>query len=390
MSLNFFEDRISIEADYYNRKTKGALLLATLPATGGYSVGSSGQYQNMGDIMNQGFELTVNTVNIAVKNFKWTSSFNISFNDNKILDFYDGSEVRQTSLTLNGLSTASLPVAWIAQVGQPIAQYYGYKWGGVYQYDDFDKQANGSYILKNGLPTYSANVRPGDAKYIDLNGDGVVNINDQTVIGRGAPIHFGGFGNNFTYKGISLNIFFQWNYGNDILNANRIIFEQGPFSGNNQFHTALNQYATFANRWTPDNPTNDIPAARAVALESGAKISDRVIEDGSYLRLKTVSLSYSLPTKLITKLSLTGVRFSLSAQNIFTWSNYSGLDPEVSTFRVANPANSPAGTSGQSGTAGSGYSFVQPSSGAPVLAPGLDFTAYPRALTVNFGAEINF
>ena len=390
LSLNFFEDRISIEADYYDKRTTGALLLATLPATGGYSVGSSGQYQNMGDIQNSGLELTINTVNVSTKNFKWTSNFNISFNQNKILNFYDGSEVRQTPLTMSGLSTASFPVAWVAKVGQPIAQFYGYKWGGVYQYEDFDKQANGSYVLKNGLPTYSANVRPGDAKYVDLNGDGVVNGNDQTIIGRGAPIHYGGFGNNFTYKGISLNIFFQWNYGNDILNANRVTFEQGPFSGNSQFNTKLNQYATFEDRWTPDNPTNDIPAARATAIDTGAKISDRVIEDGSFLKLKTISLSYSLPPESYAKMGISGIKFSLSAQNIYTWTSYSGLDPEVSTYRVANPANSPAGTTGQAGTAGSGYSFVQPSSGAPVLAPGLDYTAYPRAITVNFGAEINF
>jgi TonB-linked SusC/RagA family outer membrane protein len=390
LSVNFFDDRISIEADYYDKRTTGALLLATLPATGGYSVGSAGQYQNMGNIMNNGFELTLNTVNISSDNFKWTSNFNISFNKNKILDFYDGSDVRQTTLVLNGLASASNPVAWIAQVGQPIAQFYGYKWGGVYQFEDFDKQANGSYVLKNNIPTYSSNVRPGDAKYVDLNGDGVVNGGDQTIIGRGAPIHFGGFGNNLVYKNFSLNIFFQWNYGNDILNANRVIFEQGPFSGNSQANTRLNQYATFENRWTPDNPTNDIPAARAVAADSGARISDRVIEDGSFLRLKTISLSYGVPTKSITKLGLSSVRFSLSAQNIFTWTKYSGLDPEVSTFRTPNPATSPGGTTGQSGSAGSGYSFVQPSSGAPVLAPGLDYTAYPRAMTVNFGAEINF
>lgn len=390
ISLNLFDDAINIEADYYNKNTTGALLLATLPATGGYAVGSSGQYQNMGDINNRGLELTLNTVNINTKNFKWTSNINISFNNNKILNFYDGSEVRQTTLTMSGLSTASFPVAWVAKVGQPIAQFYGYKWGGVYQFEDFDKQANGSYVLKNGLPTYSPNVRPGDAKYVDLNGDGVVNNNDQTIIGRGAPIHYGGFSNNFTYKRLSLNVFFQWNYGNDILNANRIIFEQAPFSGNSQFNSKLNQYATFENRWTPDNPTNDIPAARATALDTGAKISDRVIEDGSFLKLRTVSLSYNVPSASYSKMGISSIKFSLSAQNIFTWTKYSGLDPEVSTYRVANPASSPAGTSGQAGTAGSGYSFVQPSSGAPVLAPGLDYTAYPRAITVNFGAEINF
>ena len=391
LSLGLFDDRITVDADYYEKKTIGSLLLASLPATGGYAVGTGGQYQNMGDIMNRGFEFTINTVNVATKNFKWNTSFNISFNSNKILNFYDGSDVRQTTLTLNGLSSASNPVAWVAKVGQPMSQFYGYKWGGVYQYEDFDKLANGSYVLKNGVPSYSPNVRPGDAKYLDLNGDGKVDATDQTVIGKGSPIHFGGINNNFVYKNFSLNVFFQWNYGNNILNANRLIFEQAPFSGNLQYNTKLNMYDTFANRWTPDNPTNDIPAARAAnVVDTGVKISDRVIEDGSFLRLKTISLSYNLPTNTVKKMGLTGVRFNMSAQNIFTWTKYSGIDPEVSTYRVPNPANAPSGTSGQSATAGTGYSFVQPSSGSPVLAQGLDYTAYPRALTVNFGAEINF
>ncbi len=389
LSLGLFDDRVTLDADYYEKKTTGALLLAALPATAGYA--ASSQYQNMGDVMNKGFELTLNTVNIATNNFKWNTSFNIAFNKNKILNFYDGSEVRQTTLTLNGLSTASNPVAWIAKVGEPMAQFYGYKWGGVYQFADFDKLANGSYVLKNNIPTYSPNVRPGDAKYVDLNGDGKVDSADQTVIGKGAPIHFGGITNNFSYKNFSLNIFFQWNYGNNILNANRLIFEQAPFSGNLQYNTKLNMYETFANRWTPDNPTNDIPAARVTnVIDTGAKISDRVIEDGSYIRLKTISLSYSMPTGIVKKMSLSSVKFNVSAQNIYTWTKYSGLDPEVSTYRVPNPASSPAGTSGQSGSAGTGYSYVQPSSGSPVLATGLDYTAYPRALTINFGAEINF
>lgn len=391
ISLGLLDDRITMDADYYEKKTTGALLLASLPATGGYAVATGAQYQNMADIMNKGFEFTINTLNINTKNFKWNTSFNISFNANKILNFYDGSEVRQTTLTLNGLSSASNPVAWIAKVGQPIAQFYGYKWGGVYQLEDFDILANGSYVLKNGVPTYSPNVRPGDAKYLDLNSDGKVDANDQTVIGKGAPIHFGGVNNNFVYKNFSLNIFFQWNYGNNILNANRLIFEQAPFSGNLQYNTKLNMYETFTNYWTPNNPTNDIPAPRATNIvDTGVKISDRVIEDGSFLRLKTISLSYNLPTATVKKMGLTGVKFNMSAQNIFTWTKYSGIDPEVSTYRVPNPANSPAGTTGQSATAGTGYSYVQPSSGSPVLAPGLDYTAYPRAMTLSFGAEINF
>jgi TonB-linked SusC/RagA family outer membrane protein len=386
LNLELLKGKISVEAVYYEKTSKNFLLSVVLPFTAGYSTGANSQYQNTGRVSNKGFEFTITTNNIKTKDFSWSTNFNISFNKNKILEFYNGLQAIQTGWNLTGTATA-----WIAKVGGPISQFYGYQWGGVYQYSDFIKNGNGTFTLRPGVPTYAASVQPGDPKYKDINGDGVVDANDQTTLGSPLAVHTGGFSNNFTYKNWSANIFFQWSYGNDILNANRIVFEStGGYALN------YNQFASYANRWTPDNPTNDIPRARynlkGDAGSSNPRPSSRVIEDGSFLRLKTISVAYNLPKSVLKKVKLNNVALTVSAQNIITWTKYSGMDPEVSTYRASNPANSPFGGSnvGSTSVGGAGYTFIQPSSGFPVLAGGYDYTPYPRALILNFGANITF
>lgn len=391
-NLVFLDERISVDADYYVRTTKDFLIGVAVPFFAGYANGTNTQYQNTGRVRNSGFEFTLNTHNIKTKNFNWTSNFNISFNRSKILEFNNGFEVRQTPAQFPGIPTASQPTAWIAAVGYPIAQFYGYEWGGVYQYSDFDQLANGAWVLKPGVPGYATSnanvpIQPGDPKYVDLNGDGIVDVNDQKVIGTPLPVHVGGFNNNFEYKNWSLNIFFQWSYGNDVLNANKLVFESGSYYLNS------NQFASFANRWTPNNPTNEIPRATynlKTDVGGFTRISSRLIEDGSFMRLKTIALNYTVPAKVLRKIKLSSVRLYVSAQNIFTWTKYSGLDPEVSTYRQANPANAPAGSTGQQNTAGTGYTFIQPSSTYTALAPGYDYSPYPRTLTITFGARVTF
>lgn len=387
LNLSFFNDRISLEADYYNKRTKDFLLLLQLPYLGGYSGTSFNyQYQNTGVVNNRGFELTINSTNIKGKRFTWTSSFNISFNQSRIIKFYDGFEVMETGLNLPGGNSTT---AWVATEGGSISRFYGYVWDGVYQYGDFDKQANGKYVPKNGVVTYSPNVQPGDPKYKDINHDGTVTTADQTVLGTPLPIHTGGLSNNFMYRNFFLNVFLQWNYGNQILNANRMAFETtGGYYPNG------NQFANYANRWTPDNPTNDIPRAqynqRGDVGNGVPKVTSRLIEDGSFLRLKTVSLGYDLPRTLVKRLGIAGLKASVSAQNLLTLTKYSGIDPEVSTFRVQNAANAPFLSSGGTVSGGTGYTFIQPSSSYTALSGGLDYTAYPRAFTLSFGITAIF
>jgi TonB-linked SusC/RagA family outer membrane protein len=386
LNLEFLKGRITTEAVYYKKDTKNFLLGVKLPFSAGYPNGANTQYQNVGNLSNNGFEFTINTINIQKKNFSWITNFNISFNQSRINEFYNGLESIQTGWSLTGSSTA-----WLTKVGGPISQFYGYQWGGVYQYTDFNKLANGTYALKSGVPTYASNVQPGDPKYKDINGDGVVDANDQTTLGSPLPIHTGGLNNNLNYKNWSLNIFFQWSYGNQILNANRIVFES---TGGYALNT--NQFATYDDRWTPTNPTNDIPRARynskGDASGTNPKPSSRVIEDGSFLRLKTISLGYNLPQSWVKKANISNIRMSLAAQNIFTWTKYTGMDPEVSTYRSSNPANSPFGGSnvGSTSVGGAGYTFIQPSSGYSALAGGYDYTPYPRSMTYTFGLNVTF
>lgn len=346
--IGILDNRIGLEVDWYRRTASNLLLNTDLPQSSGFG---SAQV-NIGSLRNTGWEFTLNTTNIKRTDFNWTSSFNISFNKNKILSLAYG----QSSLSRvpTYLSQFGQPL-YLSEVGKPVGMMIGYIWDGNYQYEDFDNPAPGVYILKKTVSTNGTArnvVQPGDIKLRDLNGDGTVNAADMTIIGRGQPVHIGGFSNNLNYKGFSLNVFFQWSYGNDVYNANRLLLE-----GNSNGFANINQYASYANRWTPDNPTNENYRTRGQGFIG--YFSSKNVEDGSYLRLKTVSLSYALPTRLIRKAYLRNLSVDLSAQNLVTWTKYSGLDPEVSTADN-------------------------------VLMPGYDFSAYPNVRTIVFGLKATF
>ena len=347
LDLSFFNERIGVTMDIYRKNTRDLLLAAQLP----YSSGFYNATKNIGKVRNDGLELSLNTLNIKTRDFQWSSNFNISFNKNKVLALSENQTALTTAVQFdqnyNGQSS------YIAKIGLPMGLMYGYVYEGTYKYDDFNKSGN-SYSLKSSVPHFSTenNTQPGMPKYADLNGDGVIDSNDRTIIGRGLPVHTGGLTNDFTYKGIDLSIFFQWSYGNDIMNANRLFFE----SSNNRSRE-LNQYASYANRWTADNPTSDIPAA--TNSSSNRVISSRIIEDGSFLRLKNVTIGYTFPSQMTKKWKIDKARIYVAAQNLWTWTGYSGYDPEVS---VRNSA----------------------------LTPGLDYSSYPRAYSVSFGVSLGF
>lgn len=348
LDLSLFKERVNLTVDLYRKTTRDLLLNANLPFTSGYS----SVYKNVGKVRNDGLELSLSTVNVETKNFKWTSDFNISFNRNRVMALAEGQESLLSTVAFT-TDFNSTPL-YIARVGGPMAAFYGIVWDGVYGYDDFETDATGAYVLKKNVPTNGnarETIQPGDIKYADLNGDGVVNDQDMTVIGRATPIHTGGFNNNFTYKGLSLNVFFQWCYGNDIMNANRIIFE-GNYNGKN-----INQFRSYVDHWTPENTgsRNFRPGGQGPR----GIYSSRTIEDGSFLRLKTVQLSYILPKKWVSKLRLESVQVYLSGQNLWTLTGYSGLDPEVSTRNSA-------------------------------LTPGYDYSAYARNRTYTAGLKIVF
>ena len=346
LDLGFFDERIGINVDWYMKTTRDLLLDASLP----YSTGYYSAMKNVGKVRNSGLEFTLNTININRNGFRWSTNFNIAFNKNKVLELAEN----QTSLLTSAYfdQTYNSQPTYIAKKGYSMGMMYGYMYEGTYKYEDFYKSGD-TYVLRPGVPYFSSenNTQPGMPKYKDLNGDGIIDTNDRTMIGRGLPIHTGGFTNDFEYKGFDLSIFFQWSYGNDVLNANRLFFENVNNSRN------LNQYATYADRWTPENPTSNIPVAKNSS--SNKVVSSRVIEDGSFLRLKTLTLGYTLSKKALRKWGISTARVYVAGQNLWTISGYSGYDPEVS---IRNSA----------------------------LTPGLDYSAYPRAYAVNFGINLGF
>ncbi len=346
LDLGFFKDRIRLTTDLYRKNTYDLLLDADLPPTSGFS----STYMNIGRMRNDGLEFTLETDNIKNKDFQWSSSFNIAFNLGTIEDLSLNQEAMLNSVSFDNKYNSQY--AYISMLNRPSGMMYGFLYDGTYKYDDFDVTDKGLYVLKTGIPNNTASrqvIQPGDPKYKDINSDGVLNDNDRTIIGRGQPVHTGGFTNNFAYKNFDLNIFFQWSYGNDIYNANRMIFEN-PAKRKN-----TNMYASYINRWSAENPASNIPRADA---QGSQQYSSLYVEDGSFLRLKSVSLGYTVPSDLLKKFGVKSAKFTLSADNLFTITNYSGFDPEVS---VRNSA----------------------------LTPGFDYSAYPRSRSVSFGLNLS-
>lgn len=344
LDLSLFKNRAMLTVDLYRKTTKDLLLNANLPP----SLGFARSYKNVGKVRNDGLEVSIETSNISSSKFTWSSQFNISFNRNKVLELTENQEALVSMINWE-TSYKSLP-SYIAKIGQPIGMFYGLIWEGNYQYTDFDKLPSGKYMLRSEIATNGnprEDIQPGDIKYKDLNGDGVAELSDYTIIGNPNPDFNFGFSNNFAYKGFDLGIFLQGAYGVDIMNTNRLVFEGFGRASQNMF-------ATYINRWTPENQNNTY--YRTLGYGPAA-YSSRVVEDGSYLRLKTVSFGYKFPPKLAGKYNIKGLRVYCSAQNIYTWTKYQGYDPEVSAYDSA-------------------------------LTPGFDWSVYPRARTLTFGLNL--
>ena len=348
LDLRLFDGRLGVTADLYRKITRDLLLNAKLP----YSSGFASMYKNIGRIRNDGLELTLSFTPVRTRDFLWSGDFNISFNRDRVLQLSEGQETLLSSVSFTGDFNATN--LYIARVGGPVASFYGIIWDGVYGVEDFDVTPAGKYVLKEGIPTNGNErdaIQPGDIKYVDVNGDGIVNDQDMVVIGRCAPIHTGGLNNNFSWRGFNLNVFFQWSYGNQIMNANRI-FMEGNYANKN-----INQFASYNDHWTFEN--QESRNFRVGGQGPRGVYSSRTIEDGSFLRLKTVQLSYTLPRRVVNRFKLESVAVNIAAQNLWTWTAYSGLDPEVSTRHTT-------------------------------LTPGFDYSAYARNRVITTGIDISF
>jgi len=311
IDIGFLNNKINLTVDYYYKKTIDLLYSVPLPIYSGYT----GSLQNVGSVENKGWEFALGTTNID-RELKWNTDFNITFNRNKILQL-PGGDIRYNTIPGHMLSTDSQ----ILREGEVVGAFYGWVFDGVYQQgDDFSPQPS---------------KKPGDVKYQDIFGrdasnnlvvgaDGKINADDRTIIGNPHPDFIFGFNNDFKYKNFDLNIFFQGSYGNDMLNITRMELDWMAGKGN-ATKDALN-------RWTPTNTNTDVPRASA---SNNPEVSSRWVEDGSYLRLKNLALGYNVPKTAIGKIGIDQLRLFASAQNIWTWTNYSGFDPEVS-FQDSN------------------------------------------------------
>lgn len=348
IDLGFLNNRINLTMDYYIKETKDLLLNADISGSSGFAK----SMLNIGQLRNKGLEISLETENIKTKNFEWTSNFNIAFNKNEIVALSSGQSRLDSYVSWNQIYNES--IAYVSPIGQAAGQMYGFRYDGTFKYEDFDITTNETgetvYTLLPGIPSYVNNPMPGDPKYKDLDDSGTITDADRTTLGNGHPLYTGGFTNNFLFKNWDLNIFLQWSYGNDLLNANRLEFEN-PSNRKN-----TNQFVSYNNRWTSENPNSNMVRANA----QGSRVySSLYIEDGSYLKLKNISLGYTFNVIRSKSIGISSARIFVSAENIATLTSYSGLDPEVSTRHS-------------------------------ILTPGFDWSAYPRSLNISFGVDVKF
>jgi len=351
LDLGFFNQKLQATVDYYNKSTSDLLLNAEMAPSSGHVKAQ----QNIGKTRNEGLEITLNSVNISTDKFRWTSSFNISFNKNKTIGLNQGQDAIYTDPEWNNSYSE---YQYITRVGEPVGMMYGLEFDRIYQLEDFNwDNALQTYVLKDGVPDNGSLVAPGSVKFVDQNGDGTINDQDRKIIGNPYPKHFGGFSNNFNYGAFDFSFLLQWSYGFDILNTNNTVFGV-PGA------TRLNGFTDILNAWSPANTDTDISTIRYQTIYGtppvGNRIDNRHIEDGSYLKLKALSIGYNLPSTFAEQLRVKSLRFYITGQNLFTWTNYSGYDPDVSVGKYG------------------------------ALTPNLDYSAYPQSTTIMTGFDIIF
>ena len=374
IDLGLFQNRIEVIADVYYKKTKNLLLQLPLPAY----LGSSGQgaasnpWGNVGSLENKGIELTVNTTNITNKDFQWTSNLVFSLNRNKVLEL----DTDNSSIEKSYQPSSASYIVTKTTVGQPIGQFWGYKVIGRFDEptDFYYKDADGNVkqvAIPEGNTIAKNSTWIGDYIYEDRNGDGVINNEDCTYIGNPEPKFTYGIGNTFSYKGFDLTIFFSGSYGNKALNLTRYRIED-PRSNGNILKSSLN-YAQIG-LIDPNGPDDDyrnlhvvngsattLPALQeSDANNNFTRISDMLVEDASYIRLQNISIGYTFPKKWINKIFLNNARIYANIQNVYTWSKYKGLDPEVGAIY------------------------------GDALMTGVDYGRYPSPRIYTFGLNISF
>ncbi|WET01991.1 TonB-dependent receptor [Flavobacterium sp. YJ01] len=334
LDLSLLDRKINFVFDVYYKKTKDLLISVPVPLSSGYAT----VLQNIGGVENKGFEVGLTTENLKTENFAWNSNVVFSLNRNKVTEIGNGVN-EFFPVVPNGSLLQQQPV--IVKVGLPLGTFWGYTTNGIFQTQE---EVNTQPKI-NSL----ANTKVGDRKYVDANGDGVINALDKGNLGTSQPKFVGSFSNTISYNDFDLNFSFQGSYGGKIFNALNQQLEISTLG--------TNAAATLNDRWTPTNPSNEIPRATSSPL---GIVSERYVEDASFLRLKLITLGYTLPKSVSKKLGTKSVKVYISAENLITWTKYTGYDPEVSSYEQNN------------------------------LYPGIDFGSYPNSKTFISGLNVTF
>lgn len=380
LDLGFFNDRVNITADWYQKESKNMLMEMQLPSymgTGGNASSRlSAPWGNYGHIRNTGFEIAVNTHPI-VGTFEWDSNFQISWNKNKLL-------------ALNNTANAAIvgygqwnDVVSMTTIGESLYNFYGYVTDGIYQnLEDIQNSPKPEKYPADGVFNRSQTVWVGDVKYKDLSGpdgkpDGVINEYDKTNIGSPMPDFTFGWTNTFRYKGFDLSIFINGSYGNKVYNYLKMKMTSMSGAWSNQLADVVNRARlepvdatvvyTDDTQWYDHienvrvaNPSASLPRAVIGDPNDNDRISDRYIEDGSYIRLKNIALGYTFPKKWIKTIGVENLRVYMNIQNLLTITGYDGYDPEIGV----NTQN--------------------------VNVYGMDFGRYPSPTTYSFGLSLTF
>ncbi|WGQ10360.1 TonB-dependent receptor [Pedobacter gandavensis] len=370
MDMEFFDSRLTATVDLYQNRTKNLLLDANISTISGYPT----QQQNVGKTQNRGLELQLGLLAVKSRNFTYNTSFNISFNQNKILELQNGVNAYLTqSGWVNSLADVKV------EVGKPVGQFYGYISDGRYTVNDFNYVQNTNtgaytYTLKSDVPNSRSLIgnrepQPGDMKVRKLSSSEsmVITEDDRTVLGNAQPKFIGGFNNQFTYKNFDMSVFLNFSVGNKVYNANTLEFtSQFNVKDNNLLNIMTDRWQNFDAKGIKvtdpamlsamnENTTYWTPTPGNYALTSFA------VEDGSFLRITNVTLGYTLPQSLLKRSGfISKLRVYGTVNNLLTITGYSGYDPEANTRR-----NNP-------------------------LTPGIDYAAYPRSRYILAGLNLVF
>ncbi len=379
LDLGFFNGRLNLTVDAYYKRSDDMLMSMQLPSYMGTQGNGSSKLQapkgNYGSIENKGLEITLDAHPVQLKNFSWVSNFQISFNKNKLLSLSD-----TENATLVGYGQWG-DVVCVSEIGKPLYNFYGYKVEGVYKdLDDIQNSAKPAKYPSDGVFSRGNTVWVGDIKYKDVDENGIIDERDRTDLGSPLPKFTFGWTNTFRYRNLDLSIFLNGSYGNKVMNYNSLTLTHMNSTWTNQLQSVVSKRARLepidptivyadGSKWFDHidnvrvkNPGTKIPHSSINDPNDNDRISDRYVEDGSFLRIKNITLGYTFPKALLNKAKIENLRVYVNIQNLYTFTKYTGYDPEVGAS-------------------------TQDSSG---LTYGLDNGRYPSPAMYSFGLNITF